>query len=485
LRCLRGRTECRLSMRVCYEFDLPAASQAAGQAAIFDLDAFEATLWGSFHFTVDGNYAESLFELRQGEEHALTFQLGRATGAAETRERVNDGLEGTLAHWRDWQRGISYSGGHERHLRRSAATLHLMGFAPAGSSVAAPTTSLPERIAGDRNYDYRYAWVRDASLSTSSLAMLGDVESAARYMDWLAGLGSSTDAPLQVAYGIDGGTDLREHERRDVRGYRGSLPVRIGNHAFAQRQLGALGYLADCALLFLEHGGHWKPEYWDLVHRCADYVARTWREEDHGIWELDTQTHHVSSKVMCWVALNRAIELARRTGAHTGVVRWDQASQRIHAEVLLRGWSPRLRAFRQSYGSDTLDASSLLIPLMGFLPPNDERVVATVERLEQRLTINGYLYRFDPQETEGVNPLPLGEFEGAFLPSTFMLAAVYVQMGQRDKAEALLDRVERDCGPLGLFPEEIDSRTGGFLGNAPLLFSHAEHIRAVLALAAP
>ncbi|HLG71668.1 MAG TPA: glycoside hydrolase family 15 protein [Chloroflexota bacterium] len=483
LRCLRGETLARVDVRVCYEFERAAASTHNGHGVIFDLDAFETTLWCNQQLEVEGPRARADVPMREGQECSLVFHYGRSH-RQWTPRRVEQALEGTRKLWSEWHGRITYDGPRAEQLHRSASVIHLMGYAPAGSSVAAPTCSLPERIGGNRNYDYRFAWVRDASLSASTLAMIGDVESAGSYMDWLANLSSRNSSPVQVAYGVNGETELKERERSDVPGYRESLPVRFGNHVFDECQLGGLGYVADCAYLYLKHGGRWTGEHWRLIRRIADYTAEHWQEQDHGIWELQSLTHHVSSKVMSWVTLTRAIAIARELDDAANAAEWERIRQAIHEEVLTRGWSQGLNAFRQSYGSDTVDASSLLIPLMGFLPPEDRRVRLTVDRLEEWLMLNGFLHRFDPAFTEGVKPMPLGEFEGAFLPSNFMLASVYAMLGRASDAEAVLDRLEGVAGELGLFAEEVDARSGAFLGNTPLLFSHAEHVRAILALAA-
>ena len=219
-----------------------------------------------------------------------------------------------------------------------------------------------------------------------------------------------------------------------------------------------------------------------MIQRIADYTASHWHETDNGIWELRWRKHFVSSKVMSWVVLDRAIKIAEKVNRSFDTRRWRHVKSMIHREVLRRGWSTRLRAFRQHYEGDNLDSAALLIPIMGFLPAKDARVLATVERLEQLLTIDGFVYRFAPQQTPGIGKLPLGEMEGAFLPCTFWMATVHAQTGFRKTAETILDQVENIAGKLRLFAEAVDPRTRGFLGNSPLLFSHVEYIRAVLAL---
>jgi GH15 family glucan-1,4-alpha-glucosidase len=284
--------------------------------------------------------------------------------------------------------------------------------------------------------------------------------------------------PLQVLYRVDGGTDIEERSRDDLAGYRHSPPVRFGNHAYRQRQIDCFGYLADCAFIYLDRGGRWAPEYWRLIGKIADYTVRNWRKPSNGIWERDRRRHFVSSKVMSWTTLRRALEFADRTGEDGNFRQWRAATTEIHAEVMERGWSDELQSFRQHYDADSVDASALLIPLMGFLPPTHERVVATVQRIEAELIIEGLVHRFRPENSD----LPMGRFEGAFLPCCFWLAAVYALMGRRDDGEAMLQRVEQLTGNSGLLSEEADSVSRLLLGNIPMIFSHAEYARAVLQL---
>jgi GH15 family glucan-1,4-alpha-glucosidase len=285
--------------------------------------------------------------------------------------------------------------------------------------------------------------------------------------------------PLQVVYRVDGGTDLTPHARNDLAGYRGSRPVRFGNGAFSQRQIDCFGYLADCAVIYLDKGGRWAPEYWRLISRVADYTVKDWRKPGNGLWERQEQRHFVSSKVMSWTTLKRALEFADRTGDDGNLRQWRETMTEIHADVMQHGWSAKLQSFRQHYDADTLDASTLLIPLMGFLGPEHPRVTAMIERIEQELMIDGLVYRFRPEDSD----LPMGQFEGAFLPCCFWLAAVYALMNRLEDAEAMLRRVERLSGGSELLSEEVDSRSRQMLGNIPMIFSHAEYARAVLQLA--
>ncbi|MBA2485429.1 MAG: glycoside hydrolase family 15 protein [Nitrospira sp.] len=444
---------------------------AAGAVALFAAPAF---LNGK-----DPGHAA--FLLNEGEQAWAVLARGEV-GGHWTDDNVTAVLNDTAAYWRRWARNIVYTGPRAGGVERCAMTVHLLSHAPTGSLVASPTSSLPERFGGDRNYDYRFAWVRDASLSLAIMAVLGDRQAAKRYMDWIVNLGSSTDAPLQVLYRLSGATDASESQRKDLAGYRGSRPVRFGNHAFQQRQHDSLGYFVDCAAIYSEQGGEWREDYWHLIQRIADYVIRTWETPDSGIWELGSEQHYVSSKVMSWVALDRAARIAERLGHVDRVSPWRAVMKTIHAEVMDRGWSQKLSAFRQRYEAETLDASVLLIPVMGFLPAHHPRVRNTVDRIAESLMRDGLVYRFDPQELPERAAFPLGKFEGAFLPCTLWLATAYAMAGRTREAEDLLQRVETTVGNLGLFPEEVAEETAMFLGNMPLVFAQVEYIRAVMEL---
>jgi GH15 family glucan-1,4-alpha-glucosidase len=478
LRCRRGSVVCamRLISRDDFASDFSVSSVPGGQE--LKAAGLALGLWTSHPVEPADAGVVARFTLAAEDEFWAVLGLAENPAAWNTKA-ANQALQATSLYWRDWSGRYTYRGPRKGRVVRSALAIELLSYARTGAVVASVTSSLPERVGGDRNYDYRYVWIRDASMAIATLSVLGDVESAERYLSWLAGLDSSTEMPLQVLYRVDGGIDIEQHARDELSGYRGSRPVQFGNHAYRQRQIDCFGYLTDCAVIYLRQGGRWAPEYWRLISRIADYVAKHWRNPGNGIWERDEQRHFVSSKVMSWTTLKRALEFADYTG-DTGDLRgWRAAMMEIHAEVMERGWSSELQSFRQDYDADTLDASALLIPLMGFLEPTHPRVIATVQRIEEHLTIGGLVYRFRPEK----GGLPMGQFEGAFLPCCFWLAAVYALMGRHDDAEAMLCRVERLSGGSGLFSEEADSRSGELLGNTPMIFSHAEYARAVLQLA--
>jgi GH15 family glucan-1,4-alpha-glucosidase len=483
LRCTRGEAACGLIMQPRSNFKRAASVIGVEGGLQLRAGSHRLGIWATQPLHPDPVGTHAFFRLHAGEEvwAAMTYGGAPADWNQEQARRV---MRQSMNYWLNCLGNVSYRGPRREQVRRSALVLHLLSYAPDGSLVAAPTTSLPERIGGDRNYDYRFAWVRDASLSLAVLSLLGDTETATRYLDWLCSLGSLTDAPFQVMYGLSGGLDLEEHEQREACGYRGSAPVHEGNRAYQQLQHGALGYLADCAELHQAAGGSWNNRYWDkLIKPIADYTMRAWSEPDSGIWELPAQAQYVSSKVMDWVTLDRAVKIGRRTGHDQETAQWEQTLRLIQAEVMERGWSERLGSFRQHYDGEGLDASTLLIPITGFLSADHPRVLSMVRRIEDSLAIDRFVYRFHPDETPGYSgAAPLGEFEGAFLPCTFWLATTYAMQGRVADADALLTQAEQIAGDLLLFAEEVDPRTGSFLGNTPLLFSQMEYVRAIVAL---
>jgi GH15 family glucan-1,4-alpha-glucosidase len=391
----------------------------------------------------------------------------------------------TVAYWQEWSGNlkIEQAGPREKAIRRSALAVQLLSHAEHDSVVAALTTSLPERLGGDRNYDYRFAWIRDASLSLDLLSCLGKAGEVQRYFNWLCGLKSTTASPLQVCYRLDGNPKLEQKEIPDVLGYENSRPIHRGNRAAKQTQLGATGFLADCTRTYLDHGGEWRDEFWPLLKRCADFTAKNWPGKDAGIWELPTEAHHVTSRVMCWVELDRVISIAGKTGHESETDHWRETADAIHAEVMEKGWCEKKNSFRQQYDSDALDASSLILPLLDFLPIDHPRIVGTVAAIERELVVGGLVHRFDPRATMGKDQPPIGEFEGAFLPCVFWHVQVLAKMGRCDEAEAILSRCEAVAGEIGLFAEEIDARLDRFLGNTPLLFSQVEYVFAARELA--
>ncbi len=376
-------------------------------------------------------------------------------------------LDETAAFWDRWVSRIRYHGPYRAEVERSALVLKLLFYDPTGAVVAAPTTSLPEEIGGVRNWDYRYTWLRDASFTLYALHVLGQYDEATRFMDYLKRVTRKSADHLQIMYGISGERVLTEQELPHLEGYRGSRPVRIGNGAYDQIQLDVYGEVLETA--FLWHQNHPMTEgLWSLLAGLVDWVAANWRRKDSGIWEVRAGLqHYVFSKVMCWVALDRAIKMAERLEMPANLDRWRRERDAIHDEVMREGWSEAKQAFVQHYGTDALDAANLQIGIVGFLPHDHPRVKSTIEATLRELTSDDQelVYRY-------VNPDGLPGGEGVFSICTFWLADALILSGEVERGERIFKRMLRHANHVGLYSEEIDPRTGEFLGNFPQAFTH-------------
>ena len=376
-------------------------------------------------------------------------------------------LDETAAFWDRWVSRIRYNGPYRAEVERSALVLKLLFYDPTGAVVAAPTTSLPEEIGGVRNWDYRYTWLRDAAFTLYALHVLGQYDEANRFMDYLKRVTRKSADHLQIMYGIGGERILTEQELPHLEGYRGSRPVRIGNAAYDQLQLDVYGEVLETAYLW--HQNHPMTEgLWSLLASLADWVADNWRRKDSGIWEVRAGLqHYVFSKVMCWVALDRAIKMAEQLGLPANLDRWRRERDAIHEEVMRKGWSETKQAFVQHYDTDALDAANLQIGIVGFLPYDHPRVKSTIEATLRELTSEDQelVYRY-------VNPDGLPGGEGVFSICTFWLADALILSGDIERGERIFKRMLRHANHVGLYSEEIDPRTGEFLGNFPQAFTH-------------
>lgn len=476
LKCTKGRVRCALDFRPGFNFLDPdeAAFEEHASGVSIQKNGLALRLWCSSKLEREDCGLWCEVDLNEGEELWTVLEFG-STGHGWTVDAARQALDHTRNYWREWIKGID---NETPEIRRSAMIIHALTYAPEGSVVAAATTSVAERIGGMWNADYRLCWVRDASLSLGILERLGDWQETERYLQWLQRQQSRFGQPLGVLYGIRGERRMRQVKLKEAAGYRGSAPVRVGNRAYKQFQLGSVGFLADCIWLYLQEGGRWNDDYWKLVRRFANYVLKNWMEPDNGIWELPERQHFVSSRVLSWVCLDRAVRIAKKVNSDFDTGAWEAELPKIHAEVMERGWSERLGAFRERYEQDNLDAALLLVSVFEFLPPDHPRVLSTIEKISEFLAIDGQVYRFDPRQMPALGDFPLGQMEGAFLPCTFWLATARAKAGQLEKAEAILQNVERIAGPLGMFAEAVDPRNNCFLGNTPLLFSHVEYVRA-------
>jgi GH15 family glucan-1,4-alpha-glucosidase len=381
-------------------------------------------------------------------------------------------LEDTCRWWADWAARCSYGGAWRGEVLRSLTVLKALTFAPTGGLVAAPTTSLPERLGGVRNWDYRYCWIRDATFTLYALMLSGFRDEAAAWRDWLLRTVAGDPADFQIMYGVHGERRLPELELDWLPGYEGARPVRTGNGAYAQLQLDVYGEVMD-ALHFARRGGLPADEHsWSLQRLLLDHLEGKWQLEDEGIWEVrGPQRDFTHSKVMAWVAFDRAVKAVEQYGREGDVDRWKRIRAEIHAEVCREAFDPGRNAFMQYYGAQTLDASTLLIPLVGFLPADDPRVVGTVDAIQRELVEDGLVRRYRADETmREIDGLPPGE--GAFLPCSFWLVDNLALLGRRDEAQALFERLLSLRNDLGLLAEEYDTAAGRLVGNFPQAFSH-------------
>jgi GH15 family glucan-1,4-alpha-glucosidase len=394
-------------------------------------------------------------------------------------------IDRTTRFWQEWAARCTYQGPHAEAVRRSLLTLKALTFAPTGGIVAAPTTSLPEHLGGTRNWDYRYCWLRDATLTLLALMDAGYYEEAGQWRDWLLRAVAGSPSQLQIMYGLAGERMLPEFELPWLPGYADSRPVRVGNAAHQQFQLDVFGEVVDALHQARVGGLHESPEAWALERALVGRVAEVWNEPDEGIWEVrGPRQHFTHSKLMAWVAVDRAVRAVERHGldAAPGTVdRWRALRDTIHADVCARAWNAQLGAFTQAYGSGRLDASLLLMPLVGFLPATDPRVRGTVAAIERDLVADGFVLRYRTDEAaEGGDGLPPGE--GAFLACSFWLADNYVLQGRLAEAEALFARLLALRTDLGFLAEEYDPRAGQLVGNFPQAFSHVALVGTALNL---
>ncbi|MEV6327973.1 glycoside hydrolase family 15 protein [Streptomyces sp. NPDC051909] len=394
-----------------------------------------------------------------------------------------ESLEQSLADWRAWAARCTYEGPHRDTVVRSLITLKALTYAPTGGIVAAATTSLPEDLGGVRNWDYRACWLRDSSLTLGALLSAGYVDEAAAWRDWLLRAVAGDPADLQIMYGPAGERRLPETTLPWLSGYADSTPVRTGNAAVEQLQLDVYGEVLDSLCRAREAGIPAERNAWNLQLSLLGFLESTWREPDEGLWEVrGGRRHFVHSKVMAWVAADRAVRTLEDDPSLPGdAARWRAMRDEIHAEVCAKGFDPERNTFTQSYGSRELDAATLLIPRVGFLPPDDPRVVGTVDAVRAELTHDGFLRRYSTSGSS-VDGLP-GE-EGTFLVCSFWLADALRLTGRVKEARELFDRLVGLCSDVGLLAEEYDPASGRQLGNFPQAFSHIGLVGTALALAA-
>jgi GH15 family glucan-1,4-alpha-glucosidase len=435
-------------------------------------------------FSVADATATARVGLTAGQGAVFALGHGEMAGAPLapwTAEEITGRLDDTIEGWRSWSAiHQNYEGPWRELVRHSGRVLQGMTFAPTGAIVAAPTTSLPETVGGERNWDYRYTWVRDASLTMEALWVAACPDEANKFFAFLAGAAASGlqhDGDLQIMFGIGGERDLSERELPQLAGWRGSRPVRVGNAAWLQRQLDVYGELLGAAQRLVDQLGELDPVTRRFLTTAADTAAARWREKDQGIWEIRGEPRDfLYSKLMCWVAVDCAITLASHLGAEDRVAGWEITRDEIRAAILARGWDERAGAFTQAFGSEDLDASSLMLAITGFLAADDPRMKATIDAIARRLTDErGLVYRYLTRDG-------LAGAEGTFLLCTFWLAQAQALAGDVEAATVTFERAVAAINDVGLLAEEVDPRTGEMIGNFPQAFSHIGLVNAAWAI---
>jgi GH15 family glucan-1,4-alpha-glucosidase len=433
---------------------------------------------------VDHHRLEGTFEVGEGERRRLCLGYWRPVDLEPLERfealdsgRVDEALERTVRWWREWFSRLDDETLRLKGVGRSAAVLKALSYEPSGAMVAAPTTSLPEArdLGGERNWDYRYSWVRDSALAAHSLAELGYEEDADAFRRFVERSAAGHADDLQVLFGLGGERRLGEEELSHLSGYRGATPVRVGNSAAGQFQLDAYGQILDQSWSWHRRGNSPEDDYWRFLADLVDAACERWKEPDRGIWEWRGEPRHfVHSKALAWSAIDRGIRIAEDTGRDVPE-RWPARRDEVHQEILERGYVERRGTFVQAFGCDDLDAALLRLPAVGFIEWDDERMVGTTDAIRERLDFDGLLRRYDADD--GMAP------EGAFLPCSFWLATCLARQGRDREARDVFERAAATANDLGLLAEEYDPAAGRMLGNFPQALTHLSHIEAALALA--
>jgi GH15 family glucan-1,4-alpha-glucosidase len=469
---VRGRVPMRMELTIRFDYGsiVPWVRQVDGALhAVAGPDS----VWLRTPVPVRGENWRTLAEFTVAEGERVPFMLTWHPSHRPAPRRIDPvrALGDTEAWWGEWASGIEYTGGWQDAVIRSLLTLKALTYAPTGGIVAAPTTSLPEQLGGVRNWDYRYCWLRDATFTLSALMLAGLVNEAKAWREWLLRAVAGQPRQMQILYGVAGERRITEQELDWLGGYEGSRPVRVGNAAVNQFQLDVVGEVMNTLHLARYIGLESDEATWDLQKALLDFLESKWREPDEGIWEIrGPRRHFTHSKVMAWVALDRAIKAIELMGHDGPVDRWRALRRALHDEVCREGYDSERDSFVQFYGAEHLDASLLLIPLVGFLPAGDPRVKGTVAAIQRELMVDGLVHRYPPEGSQSVDGLPPGE--GTFLACTFWLADNLVLMGRRDEALAIFERLLALRNDVGLLAEEFDPGSGRQLGNFPQAFSH-------------
>jgi GH15 family glucan-1,4-alpha-glucosidase len=477
--CLEGEVEMELVCEPVFDYGREPAEWSMGADGRHVADAAGAhhtiRLQTDMDLGIEGNRVRARHVLRKGDQLYCSLSWAEELDSPANVDEANARMANTTAFWRNWLARARMPD-HEwrEQIERSALTIKGLTYMPTGATVAALTTSLPETPGGERNWDYRYTWIRDSTFTLQALHWLNLDWEADEFMQFVADLEPNEDGGLQIMYGIDGRRDLTESTRDELSGYAGARPVRLGNGAFDQRQNDVFGAVLDSILLHTRRSQRLPRALWPIVEKQAECATRVWGEPDQGIWEARGKPqHYVSSKLMCWVALDRAAQLAEIRGEGDRSAAWRATAEEIKADILEHGVSDR-GVLRQHYDTDALDASTLLAALFGFLPPDDERLHKTVLAIADELSEDGFVLRYVTGETDD----GLSGKEGTFLICSFWLVSALATIGELQRARDMMERLLKVASPLGLYAEEFDAGTARHLGNFPQAFSHLAAIEA-------
>ena len=480
---LSGRVNMRMELSVRFDYGsiVPWVHRSQG---VLLLTAGPDTLALSASVAIEGENMHSIAEFSVGAGERESFTLNYRPSHLDVDEAIDAEREltETEARWKEWSGRCTYGGPWHATVARSLITLKALTYKPTGGLIAAPTTSLPEWPGGTRNWDYRYCWLRDATFTLNALLLAGYEEEAAAWREWLLRAVAGSPDDLQILYGVTGVRRLDEYEVAWLPGYEKSAPVRIGNAAAKQFQLDVYGEVMDTLHLARIAGLPPEPEAWQVQVALLKFLEAHWEQPDEGLWEIrGPRCHFTHSKVMAWVAFDRAIKDAEQDGLEGPIERWRQVRDAIHAQVCEKGFDARRNSFVQSYESAYLDASLLLIPQVGFLPVDDSRVLGTIAAIERDLVADGLVLRYSTATK--VDGLPAGE--GAFLPCSFWLADCYLLTGRREEGRALFERLLSLSNDVGLFAEEYDPRDKRMLGNFPQALTHMALVNTARLLSMP
>ena len=484
--CLEGRVEVELVCEPAFDYGSVPAEWTMVDGGRHGADATGAGQTIRLHtdlaLGIEENRVRARHVLGPGDRAYCALSWAEGLTVPADVEEAEKRLAATVRFWRAWLGRARIPDHHWRDpLQRSALTIKGLSYMPTGATIAALTTSLPETPGGERNWDYRYTWIRDTTFTLQALHYLNLDWEADEFMQFVADVEATEDGSLQIMYGIDGRRDLTETTRDDLSGYAGARPVRVGNGAFDQRQNDVFGAALDSILLHRRHSQRLPRRLWPIVQTQAECATSVWREPDQGIWEArGAPQHYVSSKLMGWVALDRAAQLAEIRGDPESQAKWRATAEEIRADILEHGVDDR-GVLRQHYDTDSLDASALLAAIFDFLPPDDERLRATVDAIADELTEDGFVLRYRTDETDD----GLSGKEGTFLICSFWLVSALAIVGELQRARDLMERLLRIASPLGLYAEEFDAETGRHLGNFPQAFSHLALMEAAARIIVP